>query len=149
MSTRARVTITDGENELNFYRHSDGYPSGVMPTLGHFMKRVKNGQIRNDVMQAAGWLIAFGIKEHEAYGYTDGLEPGPVTSLMGWKVGAYEPDPYPLHGDEEFIYILNIKDKTISMMVPGEDPVYMKGWGPMPKPRFSNRCPVCNTALKF
>jgi hypothetical protein len=142
MSTRARVTITDGENELNFYRHSDGYPSGVMPTLGHFMKRVKNGQIRDDLMQAAGWLIAFGINEYRALGYTGDLEPGPIGSSMGWRVGAYEPDPYPLHGDEEYIYILNLKDKTIQMVIPGLTPVYMKGWGPKPVPAQCPRCRV-------
>jgi hypothetical protein len=130
--------------EQNFYRHSDGYPTGVMPTLGRFMKLVKEGRIRDDVMQAGGWLVAFGIKEHREYGYTGDLEPGPAGTIAGWKVGAYEPDPYPLHGDEQFVYTLNLADKSIMMdKLDGKPPVYMKGWEPV-----NGKCPTCGHKIK-
>ena len=29
MSTRCHVVVTDGRDQIIFYRHSDGYPSGV------------------------------------------------------------------------------------------------------------------------
>ena len=57
MSTRANIIIKEdwsykddkgktkkGSDKLIFYRHSDGYPSGAMPTLNIFMKWLKDGK---------------------------------------------------------------------------------------------------------
>ena len=60
MSTRANIVIKDEYSELWFYRHSDGYPEGTLPTLTEFLDAVKAGLIRNNVSQAAGWLIIIG-----------------------------------------------------------------------------------------
>jgi len=67
MSTRAGVIIKDGHDELHFYRHSDGYPEGTLPTLEKFLNLVKEGKIRNNVDQAAGWLIIIGAEEYNKY----------------------------------------------------------------------------------
>lgn len=65
MSTRANIIITDGQDKLFFYRHSDGYPSGTLPTLNLFLEWVKVGKIRDNVQQAAGWLILIGANEYK------------------------------------------------------------------------------------
>jgi len=110
MSTRANIIIKDGHNKLFFYRHSDGYPEGALPTLNEFMDWVKEKKIRDNVGQASGWLITIGTKEYEQT-----LEPGPHDSMMGWKVGAYEPSTG-IHGDVDYIYILDLERKVIKVI---------------------------------
>jgi hypothetical protein len=66
MSTRANIVIKDKHSQLIFYRHSDGYPEGTLPSLKKFMSWVKAGTIRNNVSQAAGWLIMVGAQEYDS-----------------------------------------------------------------------------------
>lgn len=125
MSTRANIVIKDEYRKLYFYRHSDGYPEGVMPTLQKFLDFVKEGKIRDNVGQAAGWLIVFGAVEYDVN--NDISDPDtyykpfntPISEYLptkegysGWKVGAYEPTD-DIHGDIEFLYIVDLKKKTI------------------------------------
>lgn len=117
MSTRCNVIIKDGRDELIFYRHSDGYQEGALPTLKKFMEWVKQGKIRDNVEQASGWLIMIGAKEYEGYDNKDITQPtGDEESgwISGWKVGAYEPSTC-IHGDIEYLYTLNLVDKTITV----------------------------------
>jgi len=121
MSTRANIKITDGYADLWFYRHSDGYPEGTLPTLNKFMEWLKDDRIRGNVGQAAGWLILLGIQEYATgnYGYPDGNEPlkdaqpGHDTNCFGWKIGAYEPTTGQ-HGDIEYLYTIDLANKTLT-----------------------------------
>jgi len=65
MSTRAGIIVKDGYDEIHFYRHSDGYPEGTLPTLEKFLDLVKKGFIRDNASQAAGWLIMIGADEYK------------------------------------------------------------------------------------
>lgn len=112
MSTRANIKITDGKDELIFYRHSDGYPEGTLPTLRQFLELVKHGHIRDNTMQAAGWLVIIGHTE-----YKKGELPNTEDRGMGWKVGAYEPTTE-IHPDIEYLYTINLQDKTIKIETP-------------------------------
>lgn len=103
MSTRANVLIKDQHDSLWFYRHSDGYPEGTLPTLADFMGRAKRGEIRRNVGQAAGWLIVIGQDE-----YAD------CNDYTPWKVGAYEPTTQQ-HGDIEWLYTLDLATMTIDV----------------------------------
>jgi len=100
MSTRANIIIQDNYDKLYFYRHSDGYPDGTLPTLNQFLEKVKSGEIRNNTSQAAGWLIVIGHEEYKEY------QPD-------WKVGAYEPTTG-IHGDVEYIYTIDLEKKEIT-----------------------------------
>jgi hypothetical protein len=101
MSTRARVILKDTDETLHFYRHSDGYPSGTMPTLKKFIGWIVTGKIRGNVGQCSGWLVLVGAEEYRRYGHMDDnykthpkktvLEPDPTEGNLGWKAGAYEP----------------------------------------------------------
>jgi len=127
MSTRANVIIESKKysEKLYFYRHSDGYPKGTMPSLQMFMKWLKEGKIRDNISQAAGWLVLIGAIEYgriPAYekesheGMLTTREYGDVDSIKDpddWKVGAYEPTT-DIHGDVEFIYTIDLDDKTIN-----------------------------------
>jgi len=110
MSTRANILITDSNGgKLWFYRHSDGYPDGTLPTLNKFLDMVKSGAIRNNVGQAAGWLIIIGRDE-----YVSDAEGQLANALTSWKVGAYEPTTGK-HGDIEYLYTINLEKKTIKV----------------------------------
>ena len=104
MSTRANIKMIDSfGDELWFYRHSDGYPEGTMPTLNKFLDLVKKGKIRDNVGQASGWLIMIG---HEEY--------GSMSVEADWKVGSYEPTNS-MHGDIEYLYIIDLDKREIKV----------------------------------
>lgn len=121
MSTRCNVVVRDAcGRQLTFYRHSDGYPEGVAPTLGEFLKFVRTGKIRDDVEQAAGWLIVLGHDEYsgQEYGSSLPLLRGEEKArcrypeLSMWKVGAYEP-AVGIHPDIEYLYEIDLGKKTL------------------------------------
>lgn len=111
MSTRANIVVTDNHTTLWFYRHSDGYPEGAMPLLEKFLDAVKSGAIRDNTSQAAGWLIVLGAQEYNEY----------RTDIGDWKVGNIEPTSGQ-HGDIEYLYVINLKDKTIEIRDPDGSP---------------------------
>lgn len=105
MSTRANIIIKDDYDKLIFYRHSDGYPEGVKPTLDKLCTLVQEGELRDNVIQTAGWLITFGAQEmNECY-------KGEIPSYSKWKVGFYEPTTC-VHDDIEHAYVVDLSDKT-------------------------------------
>lgn len=109
MSKRCNIIVKDQYDELFFYRHSDGYPAGALPTLREFMALVGE-KIRDNVGQSAGWLIVIGNHEYRKYA-------GEYPDIMDWKVGAYEPTTG-LHGDIEYVYILDLQKKEIRVHIP-------------------------------
>lgn len=121
MSTRCNIIIKDGfGDKLTFYRHSDGYPRGALPTLRKFMQWVKEGKIRDNVGQASGWLILIGAEEYgleyigggERRQKTSLTEPSAVNEFSRWQCGSYEPTT-DIHGDIEYLYTLDLKKKNI------------------------------------
>lgn len=118
MSTRADIILTDGENELYFYRHSDGYPEGALPTLEAFMEHVRAGRIRDNVSQAAGWLVIMGAQEGSYH--PDGVTLADYVptdeGYSGWKAGALEPTPFAPSADNwsQYVYTVNLKTKEVT-----------------------------------
>lgn len=125
MSTRANIIIKDKYSELILYRHSDGYPEGTLPTLEKFLNYVKEGKIRDDAMQAAGWLIIIGAEEYKQYQIKDKTWEDLTkeeekewknkisTIPKYWKVGSYEPTSQ-IHGDIEYLYTVDLDAKKIT-----------------------------------
>ena len=123
MSTRANILFKDEwGDELWFYRHSDGYPKGVKPTLSKFVDWVVDGKIRDNISQACGWLILLGAKEYSVYWDIDTSETKEKPTmfepsgnvLSSWKCGAYEPTTQQ-HGDIEFLYTVDFKERTVTV----------------------------------
>lgn len=124
MSTRANIVIKDSqwgmERELWFYRHCDGYPEGALPTLKRFCDWVRDGKIRDNVGQAAGWLILIGAEEYAYDWHTDKIRSLQEVasprddSFSGWKCGAYEPTTGE-HGDIEFLYTIDLTNRILSV----------------------------------
>ena len=102
-----------------FYRHSDGYPSGTMPTLKKFIRWVNKGKIRNNNGQAGGWLILIGAEEYGTkhnYKTDEDIPKECLTMPLDdeWKCGAYEPT-HGEHGDIEYLYTINMDKKTLKI----------------------------------
>jgi hypothetical protein len=117
MSTRAQIIVKDEYGELWFYRHSDGYPECVRPQLEKLLKWVKEGRIRSNVEQAAGWLVIMGYQEYLDYQKNSPpFEPATNDNTgMSWKVGAYEPCMPEEHGDIAYLYTVNLTEGTIKV----------------------------------
>ena len=127
MSTRCNIIVNEsgahGE-KLYFYRHSDGYPEGAMPLLVKFVNWMREGKIRNNIVQAPGWLIVLGAIEYSAipdfnpespqispkgYGNIETIQPPGY-----WKCGSIEPTT-DLHGNIEYIYTIDLKSMNITI----------------------------------
>ena len=123
MSTRSQIIIKDERDEQWFYRHSDGYPSGNMPSLFKLMQWYDEGKIRKNVEQSCGWLVLIGADEYGyVYDYKSEKQtrkktltsPSKKDSISGWKYGAYEICPKKeKHGDIEWLYTIDIVSNTI------------------------------------
>jgi len=127
MSTRANIILKSQSEKMWFYRHSDGYPEGTMPTLNLFLKWMKEGKIRNNLPQGSGWLILIGAMEYNAlpaftvekeeYAPGEFIEQVSVESIQDpkdWKAGAYEPTTGQ-HGDIEYLYTVDMDTMTITL----------------------------------
>lgn len=125
MSTRANIILKEGKDKLFFYRHSDGYPRGTMPTLQKFVDWMKAGKIRNNISQGSGWLIIIGAMEYnaipkykteitESYGrQIEETIDDSIEEPKDWKVGAYEPTTA-LHGDIQYSYTIDMDKMEIT-----------------------------------
>ena len=85
MSTRTQVQVTDGEEKLTLYHHTDGYPSYMLPLI----KKAWS-------MYGKGW---------------EGARVGKVASMLcAVDPIVFEPeDNHKLHADIEYYYIINCK----------------------------------------
>ncbi len=127
MSTRCNIVVTDGKNIQYFYRHSDGYPEGVRETLTEFIKKLRSGNIRDNTMQSAGWIVILGYeeykKENEKY-----AKLGFPSIGMEWKVGAYEPSTG-ICSTAEFVYVIDLKKKACYVGGGDDDDTYEYDFG--------------------
>lgn len=114
MSTRANIVVKSGREKLIFYRHSDGYPEGTMPLLNDFLEKVKSGKIRDNVGQAAGWLILLGHKEMSLQAENFKKEFPNFKTNYDWKVGSIEPTTC-IHDDIEYLYTIDLDKKKITV----------------------------------
>lgn len=118
MSTRANIIIKEGKDFLIFYRHSDGYPEGTLPSLKKFVDLVAYGPLRDNLQQSAGWLIVIGALEYASLPkVTNADEDGSPKDwesieIKDWKVGAYEPTTG-IHGDIEHLYVIDLEKRSI------------------------------------
>ena len=85
MSTRSQVKVTDGDNSLTLYHHTDGYPSGILPLIRQAWTKYGQEWEGARVYKVASMLCAV----------------DPVI---------FEPlDYHTIHGDIEFYYLIDCK----------------------------------------
>jgi hypothetical protein len=117
MGTRAQIILKEEKEKLWFYRHDDGDPETVIPHLKKFLGWMKEGRIRDNLTQASGWLVVMGHQEMKD-SYQKNSPPGEPAidddTGMGWKVGAYMPCPPVRNFDINYLYTVDLVEKTIS-----------------------------------
>lgn len=86
MATRAHIRVFDDGNCIQLYHHFDGYPDGI----GKDLKSVLNK-----------------ICDDPEYGCRDLIQ-----NKLGLNDSGYAP-ALCLHGDEDYVYVINCQDKTI------------------------------------
>lgn len=119
MSTSAQIDLVDNDgSKLSFYCHCDGYPEGVVPHLKKFVGMIKDGKIRNNLLQSAGWLLVIGKEAFEEMcrqHLKERPDSGEITRRMyGWKVGLFESIPTDQDFDCDYHYVVNVETCEIS-----------------------------------
>ena len=112
MSTKAKIIIKYDEDVLCFYRNTDGYPDGTLPTLQKFLNLIKIGKIRDNVFQASGWLIVIGMEEDKK-SFSKLMSENDKNDYDSWKVGTYEPINSD-YEDVDYVYTIDLKMKEIT-----------------------------------
>ena len=133
MSTRAAIRIQDGNQELWFYCHSEGYPvgvshenqiRGVLPDLLKMRQWLQEGSIRGNLKQASGWLVILGreiLLQTQASINPDqepppNFEPREKRQPLAWKASHYEPCPTAQAlQDYKFLYTLQLNPPSITI----------------------------------
>src|SRR5512137_32386 len=98
MSTRCNIIVQDGEDSIQLYRHSDGYPQGQFGVIAK-LKEALRFSWPLPRMEAAEFSAAIvrAWKEHEGNIYIDGDADGIASP--------------PLHCDIEYLYVVE-PDRT-------------------------------------
>lgn len=122
MSTRAHVIVLDTkQNKRNYvYHHSDGYLKGVGEELKDFIKN------------------HYSPEESTAEEFCKQLE--------NWD-SSYEYENYGIHGDEEYLYYIEIDFETATIKISVEEEQVtkkMSGWSTSWKeiPEFTEYFPI-------
>jgi|SRR3990167_1338098 len=88
MSTRCQVKVTNGEESLTLYHHTDGYPDYMLPTIKKAWEKYGQGWEGARVYKVASMLCA--------------VDPT-----------VFEPlDYHSLHGDIEYYYVIDCKGES-------------------------------------
>lgn len=95
MSTRAHIVIEG--HPVMIYKHSDGYPEGVLPVLSDIVLRFSEKRGIDDEYLAAQIVRAFAFDDADNH---TGSTYDPRESMLGWGLDTS------LHGDEEYIYLI-------------------------------------------
>jgi len=126
MGTRCNIRVINGTgDELWFYRHYDGYPQEVIPSLTPLMERLREGTVRTSVGQFSGWIIVLGNQQR-----TPSSSYGNGNAEHDWKVGHYEPTTC-MHSDIAYLYTIDLDSKSLRVTcafgrMPDEDIDYME-----------------------
>jgi hypothetical protein len=97
MSTRCQVKVTQPNESITLYHHTDGYPEYMIPMIArayHFQDETSKKYY------------------HDGKDWRKG-RAGKVAGLICWSdPGTFEPeDTHTLHGDIEYYYLINVIDE--------------------------------------
>lgn len=106
MSTRAQIKIKD--YDVTIYKHSDGYPQGVIPSLRAYLGKFVKNRGNDKEYAIARILMNFALLEKE---YREKM-PSPFNeeSFTGWGLCT------DLHGDIEYLYIVDLECRKIEIV---------------------------------
>ena len=103
MSTRANIRIKDGDELIQLYHHSDGDPECLGTKLKSFLEQQCDDGYW-DVEEIANGLVK-GAMKYRSKNIFSGKEE--IKSDDGFEVTTS------IHGDEDFVYVIDCSEKTI------------------------------------
>lgn len=110
MSTRAQIKIKD--YPVMIYKHSDGYPEGVLPTVKPYMRKFVNNRGNDKEYAIARLMMHFGVVDKEWREKMHRENPNMFSeeSFVGYGLTTE------LHGDIEYLYIIDLEIKSIEVV---------------------------------
>lgn len=118
MSTRCHIRVKEANGKLYphmIYKHSDGYPEGVLPFLKPFTKKFIKERGDDPEYCIAQILRHWAIeeqKECEQDGfYKDKTQYLPINSFLGWGICSTK---YP-HVDIEYLYTVDLATGKVTV----------------------------------
>jgi len=130
MSTRAQIKLKDSEDNIHIYKHSDGYPQGVMPVLAPFVERFMKNRGYDASHLLCQIVRVFAVRGHiNSCMETDDMykpKPGDYFSFdgdyIGWGLDCCK------HGDIDYLYEI---DDEGSIYINGDKQTkeQLKGFG--------------------
>ena len=116
MSTRSQIKLKESTDNIHVYKHSDGYPEGVLPVLVPFVKEFMASRGYDEC-----YLLAQVVRRFAVTDYLDQklfeerhpqLSPHDTTrDFLGWGLDCEK------HGDIDYLYEI---DKTGAIFVNGK-----------------------------
>jgi hypothetical protein len=123
MSTRCQIGIYEtqgqdiGKPSVLLYKHSDGYPDGVLPIIEPFLKDFKAKRGLDDFEYCAAWLLyslmAEAMKQRAQYAKRNDKYPSildytgyGIGSVFYWDIEYY----YRVHPNELRVYETHCKE---------------------------------------
>lgn len=110
MSTRAQIKIKG--YPVLIYKHSDGYPDGVLPIIEPYMKKFLDNRGIDKEYAIARLMMRFGVvdKEHHEEMHRHDPDTFDNESFIGYGLSTE------LHGDIEFLYIIDLENQKINIV---------------------------------
>jgi len=121
MSTRCQIRFQQGKRIAQIYRHSDGYPDGeggVIADLVAYAKEVADNRL-TDVSYGAANFIHWNKRNHEQ----SDSKYAPKFASTGYGV---ENPADGIHGDEEYLYLVEYPNIKVSSKFPEGDDAWKK-----------------------
>ena len=114
MSTRSQIKVKG--SEIMIYKHSDGYPEGVMPTLKEIVKTFADKRGNEPDYALAQIMRAYARRDEEkrqAILADDEQEAWhdiyKEPRMTGWGLDCIQ------HGDIEYLYEVDLEERTITI----------------------------------
>ena len=102
MSTRSQIKLKNSPDNIHVYKHSDGYPEGVLPVLVPFVAQFMESRGYDECYILAQLVRRFAVEDYKAEIEFNAKHPNfPRNSsyeFLGWGLDCER------HGDIEYLY---------------------------------------------
>ncbi len=107
MSTRCQIQFIEGKDKTQVYKHSDGYPDGILPLLKELKDELDKTRMYRGVDYLASQFIFFDkVSTYNAYRDDESMNDRGYHFLGH---GVEKPNGK-IHGDEEYLYRVHISN---------------------------------------
>ncbi len=97
MSTRSQIKLKETHDDIYIYKHCDGYPEGVLPTLKPFVDKFIKERGYDPEYLLAQIVRCFAVEDYKRAA-EDTTGYGRFSEFTGWGLDRQR------HGDIEYLY---------------------------------------------